>query len=471
MKAQLWKISLSMATFIILIGCGDFQNSDFIQENIENSQEIQGLDNETNHNASDMKMQISLEKSPQLQSISYCNGEAFTTIQAAIDDAPDYSTIKLPDGFYTEKFYISDRSGLTIKPCSKNSVILFRPYNENTILISSSTDINIQGFIFTEGSNNNGKAQIDATGNKTTNLKIIQNIFENVKTGLKINYYSNDLLIKYNVFRNIEQGISITDKTQSALQDNIVLGNHSINVLKNNFENTASALQFYGYNPNVSNYFEYSRIIDSNQMIFNEYSSNDPYILYRGIFLNLQGPHQHTTAITNNIISGYEKGISLSHFSSTYADFENFYLINNTFANNGSALYSQYMSNNLSSISMLNNIFIDNDYVWFTENPFDTFPSFHYSLFFNNTSLLGEIRGIRISAYGIKYLSGYANITNQDPMLDSNLRLKQGSPCINTGTSSPLTPSHDIDNNPRPLYNNYDIGASEYKIKISKRSS
>jgi hypothetical protein len=53
-------------------------------------------------------------------------------------------------------------------------------------------------------------------------------------------------------------------------------------------------------------------------------------------------------------------------------------------------------------------------------------------------------------------------------LLNANWRLKEGSPCINSGTNDGIYLTLDIDNNPRVLYGIIDIGAYEYIMpKIS----
>ena len=60
---------------------------------------------------------------------------------------------------------------------------------------------------------------------------------------------------------------------------------------------------------------------------------------------------------------------------------------------------------------------------------------------------------------------GIASSTAQlSELYTSNWRLKEGSPCINAGTTNNISSGKDIDNNPRVLYGTIDIGAYEYVV-------
>ncbi|MGA1870035.1 MAG: right-handed parallel beta-helix repeat-containing protein [bacterium] len=175
--------------------------------------------------------------------------------------------------------------------------------------------------------------------------------------------------------------------------------------------------------------------------------------------------HYSSPTITNCIISSNFTnnnggGILCSYSAPLLANC----IITENSANNGAGIYCFYSSPTLSNCTIVNNsahkegggIFCDNN----------SFPIIINCIFWRNPP--AEIIGSPAVTYS-DITGGYSGVGNISlyPMFENlntgDYHLRPDSPCIDTGDPNSLI-SEDIDGNPRPSGEGYDMGAYEYKI-------
>ena len=165
--------------------------------------------------------------------------------------------------------------------------------------------------------------------------------------------------------------------------------------------------------------------------------------------------------MTNNIVDtnhSNHQGGGMAFETGGASEPVNGVLVNNTFASNdqgsGDGRIAIHLNAPYVTLVLTNNLLYDHSYgVYATTNSTATLDhTFFYANSADDTGGAGTITN--------------ANpVVGQDPLLSSAYRLQQRSPAVDAGIAIPWLPN-DIDGDPRPFGENYDIGADEVFIRV-----
>jgi len=110
----------------------------------------------------------------------------------------------------------------------------------------------------------------------------------------------------------------------------------------------------------------------------------------------------------------------------------------------------------ISSVVIINNVIVNNERGLVSEGDKECTGNDYNNVWNNNT--LWSYRGFSPGSNDISKDPLFVDIGNQD------FHLQWGSPCIDSG-SPEVAPDLDIDGDPRPQFETYDIGADEYFVR------
>lgn len=232
----------------------------------------------------------------------------FNTIQAAIDNATNGSTILIGDGTYTENIIVNKT--LTIKPFTGENVIIQAAESEDSdseyvdviTITSAGSGSTIQGLTI-KGSDSSYGIYLDSANSCNIN----GNTITNNECGIYL-YMSNNTTISGNILRDNYYGIGFYNSTSNNISLNNLTDNYYGNYFENSHNNTISG-------NNVTDNWDGIHLYQSND---NTLSSN--YI--NGNWIGSYLFKSNNTGITGNNITDNGCGIC-DYDSNNTAESEN----------------------------------------------------------------------------------------------------------------------------------------------------
>jgi uncharacterized repeat protein (TIGR01451 family) len=404
------------------------------------------------------------------------SGCPYTFIQAAIDAAISGDTIKVAQGTYYEKLYITKAVTLTGGYWPPNWTT---PNSDPSLTVINATG---------QGDSAIWVNWYGASGTTIENFTITGgtgHFYSSRSYGGGIEVTSATVTIRNNIIQGNSAdeggGICIADQEgtplYSQILNNVITGNEAVrtngsgwgggisldttvvtvkdNVITNNTAYWGAGFHIWRSIPTIEN-----NIISGNQALGSEGVGGAFFIEDSSAFIK-------NNIIFNNVAQKYGDGIYIKIPYGPQPQIVNNTIVANKYSDSGTH-EGILVRDNVSPI-IRNNIIALNG-IGIRNYPYDT-PA--YPILSHN-----DVWGNSVADYSD--LSPGTNDISADPLFvnqsGGDYHLQGSSPCIDTGTSSDAPPT-DFEGGSRPLDGNgdgsaqYDIGADEYAMWIAKRAS
>jgi len=221
------------------------------------------------------------------------------------------------------------------------------------------------------------------------------------------------------------------------------------NTIQGNFGSTGGN----GYGGGLHAYASQGLLIEANRIISNT-ASTSPWGWGGGLYLS----RKTTFTMTNDIVAAnhasWEGGGMAFETSATEPVTGT--LAHNTFAANnrgsGDGRIAIYLNDPHITLVLTNNLIYSHTYGVYAVT--GSTATLYNTLFYSNSAS---------DTGGTGLLTNTDPITGQDPLLDADYHLQDGSPAIDAGVPLPWLTT-DVDGDPRPDGSGYDIGADEFRL-------
>ncbi len=151
-------------------------------------------------------------------------GQAYTTIQSAIDAANTGDIISVGEGTYSENLVIK-KNGISIMGTNKEKTIIDGKKTGSVIRIDQASNVKISG-ITVQNSGGSGKEDAGITIYSAQNNMIMNTIFLNDNAGISIYSGSNNNIVSGNDIRSSgKNGIFIFSSGENSIYNNNIQGN------------------------------------------------------------------------------------------------------------------------------------------------------------------------------------------------------------------------------------------------------
>ena len=150
-------------------------------------------------------------------------GQAYSTIQSALDASQTGDVISVSEGTYHENLLIRN-NGILLTGKNKEKTIIDGQKTGSVIRIETN-DVTISGFTI-QNNGGSGKADGGISLYNANNNMIVNSIFENNTAGISIDTSSNNNVIAGNIIRfNYREGIRIFSNIDNKIYDNQIQKN------------------------------------------------------------------------------------------------------------------------------------------------------------------------------------------------------------------------------------------------------
>jgi PKD repeat protein len=401
--------------------------------------------------------------------------QAFKTLQEAVDAIPDKGEIWIKQGTYVLSSSIDIKKPVAIYggfagfETDKSQ----RDWDANVTTIKEDIDFYSADGTIVDGFSMSGIAVYDTNGITITHCQFDRRITAENTENLAITNcqlkkwgfygYDSDVTVSHSIFL---EGAGVNTEYSNMTVAHSTFSHSNID----NKYNSSMILSHSSFDETeIFNYESEFTITDAH--ISNSGIDNDRFsvlTIENGKFSNSEISNSYSMAEFTNCsfdgkgIYSFRSTVSLTNCTvsnmtgTAIANGETFlYITHGTFYNNGTAISNAASERGASSVDITNSIFWKNGTAIINDPGEFEWGSVKiaYSNIFD-----GGYEGEGIE-------EGEGNI-NADPLFvdaaSGNFRLKANSPAIDTGTSDEEAPTTDIEGNPRPFGNGYDMGAYEY---------
>ncbi len=230
-------------------------------------------------------------------------GELYTTIQAALDNASDGYRIFVYNGTYHEHLTITKRIDLFGED---NTITIINGSHTGTLITITSPSVNISHFTLTTAGTNTTDSLIDI---QAAHCIITDNILTTANTGIHLNHTGGHLIYDNTITDLTGDGLLL-----NASNTNTNISYNTITDCRNAILATNSDHNPYYHNTlthNTHNGIFLNHSLTSNTIHQNNLSDNN----HNGIYLN---DYTNYTTITDNTIThNHDTGIALENCSQT----------------------------------------------------------------------------------------------------------------------------------------------------------